>query len=131
MSIIRVLSNPEALYIYEDVGGFISIGHRIHNRLASPGCRGRKSGPAGFTMPPKVFYTVCRKWRKSMGDPVSYRGCKVSEVCVDIKTGKPPKKDQSILDPSEFLIRFEWKGKYFHMWETTWEYIVSDVVARG
>jgi muconolactone delta-isomerase len=59
----------------------------------------------------------------------------VEELQVILKTGKQvTDKTPSFPDPkapeTAFLIRFSYRGQWFHMWRVTWEYIVNGVADR-
>jgi hypothetical protein len=132
MSFIRATSNPEALYVYHDVGKFISW----------------TQGPILCNIKPenkvslKDFYGLMRKVIKSDGYmPAKCGSFSVEEAHVyessTLKKIKYVDKRRSIkqmiLDdkPSCFKIIVRNKGKVIGLlWPVTWRYVVSNVENR-
>jgi hypothetical protein len=152
MSYIRCLSNPERLYIFGDQWDRITIIHSVKPPMAT--AYPDKANSAMFHVPWKAFHAVCRRWPESGDGGVRSDGIRVREALVYLDTGKKvvrrvppvrwvrllPRQDRLLrvgLDadcrgrPVEYLIRFEYKKHFFHMWRVTWEYVVHGVVDRG
>lgn len=120
MSYIRASSNPEGLYI---------IGTRWKGRdyvqILLP------NGGDIVNIPHDTFHTACKKWIKDDSDHeyivhknVEIRYCwDIDYVC---------KGDEKIpTTVSHYKVEFLYKNKsIFRCWETTWEYILNDVMKR-
>jgi len=111
MSYIRYLSNPEGLYIWGD-------GKNVNFTLASE--------KEILTMPQKTFDKLIKKYIKSYGDDISYRGASIKEVFV--KNNKMnPKPFWKIVGKYDgnYQMRLSYKNWHIDMWLVTWEYIIN------
>ena len=136
MSYIRCLSNPERLYIFGDGLGLdrITVIHSVKPPMAT--AYPDKANSAMFHIPWKAFHAVCRRWQESGDGGVRLGGIRVREVFVYLDTGKKVWRRVGLREdgrsrPVEYMIRFEYKEHFFHMWRVTWEYVVHNVVDRG
>jgi len=134
MSYIRCLSNPEGLYIYGNTKGQITISHNIPSPRAKPGYV-KGEFPPEIVLPQHIFHYVCQRWNNG-NESIKYRGCKVKEEYIEWKNGKKISNNitaEELLTRNvrrEYLIKFEYKGKWFYMWRVTWKYIVRNVCNR-
>ena len=134
MSYIRCLSNPENLYIWEDVDGTVTFSHRVRPPLASKEPKG-DGNPFCITMPAREFKAACRKWARDGSEDVKAGNFSAKLMQVLLDTGKPPpakyhKIPPSESPPSEFLVRIGYKRKFVFLWLVTWEYVVRNVCDR-
>lgn len=156
MSYIRCLSNPEGLYIWGQSDGRVGISHKVEPPLSSKWplesgwqvVRNKmvKTGrmhpsPPLLTVPMHLFHATCKQWAKYYGSPTDDRtsrgGLVVKEVHVFTDTGRLVPKRRGVAETmkdkrkTEFLIRFSYRGKFFHMWRVTWMYIIQNNSFRG
>ena len=132
MSIIRCLSNPEALY-----GIYTKDGRKLFVEFWA------REGH--LWIPARIFDTTVQRFDRDYDEPVSYQGFRIDEVqvfrgtrklvtkrhlnkcCKDwLRNIKKKKKRCS----HDYQIRWRWKGISVFMWRTTWEYIAHDVLRR-
>lgn len=119
MSYIRGLSNPEGLYIWGEGDGTVYICHN----LISPFSSSRHEHGEQLQVPRALFEEVCCRWaerrftnRGSAEDGIRRSGLSVRE--------ESTKRDLN------WKIRFEYEGRFFYMWQVTWDYIVRGVLER-
>jgi hypothetical protein len=134
MSLIRCLSNPEALYIWGDADGFYSLVHCVKPPLAS---KWPKDCTPMIRIPVGVFEKACLEWKDGGGwvdEKIEVDGFIIEMVHVVRKTGKkPPKltlKNMFKGPHGDFLIRLSYKRQFVHLWDVTWTYVVNNVEDR-
>lgn len=103
MSFIRCLNNPEGLYIWHDIGGFIAITQNGNTEMKR--------------VPVKLFYDLCKNFNKRRCD-------------LDVKSGPDQLGITETNDFSRYTLsyrgdRVQWE---LPMWQVTWCYIVSNVM---
>ena len=133
MSYIRCLSNPESLYAWSD-GETTHLWHNVRKPLSSGERPGKDFPSCEILVPTKIFDKVCSLWDECE-QPASFRGARAEEVYVYTKTGEkvpvlPLKKFFKDKRPREMLIKFSYKGRFFMMWNVTWEYVVRSAVRQ-
>lgn len=127
MSFIRSTSNPESLYVYDDVNGYIQWYWHPKAPL--------RSAPGMMQVPPKAFYAACRQWVKKacfgLKCRVSVDGFTIEADNFYTKTGKRARMHGTVLEwmhdkkQRNYLIRVSYKKNVVHMWAVTWECIVD------
>lgn len=115
MSFIRCTSNPEGMYVYHHVDGYISM----------------STSPFNFEkelkIPPRNFYHVCKRYDKYGFNQVKYGDFEVREVQIYEKSGEIIKKEIDFLHERKkigYRMAIIWKGEIkFLLWRVTWDYI--------
>jgi hypothetical protein len=127
MSYIRSTSNPESLYIWGDAFDLVNISYRVDPPLASTRQEMR--------VPRAAFEEACLKWKEwgEVHEIIEVDGFRVELVRILLCTGRaPPKNFNPLKDRREgaFLIRISYQRRFVHLWEVTWDHVVSNVEAR-
>lgn len=108
MSHIRASSNPEGLYVYDDV----DRNTYIYSREAD--C---------IKMPSSVFRRAVKKGPKNFREEkASFRGFSIEEMWI------PTLGHVRIVN--EPRIRLSYKDKHVLLWPVTWDYVVNSVLAK-
>lgn len=127
MSYIRCLSNPEGLYVHEDMDSYIHISWIVKPPLSS----GKEDV---MLIPYKAFYGGIRKWDRT-GRCKNFKGFSIKERYIYLKTGKPVSKQDFIKSFEDkkhkgYRVRLSYQNKFVYLWSVTWEYIVQNSVNR-
>ncbi len=92
MSFIRCLSNPEGLYIIDNIGGYIEVFHSVKPPLASS----LSENDPSFKINRREWYglwsVVKRKHAGWLPDSIKYGNLSLIEEYVETTTGLPTKK---------------------------------------
>lgn len=124
MAYIRATSNPEGLYVFGSVSGFVEWYWWEGDQQKC------------IFMQPKLFEEVCHRWDEgdslmSEDDSVQVGGPEVGQtVRVAEQPGQPWKIVVSVRDEPGRVLHQE-HGVECAMWPVTWEYIVAACVDRG
>lgn len=118
MSFIRSGTNPEGLYVYHDVGEFISLSHK--------GTRGQPP----WEIPVDDFYLLVANYQNE-GEPVKAGALSLREAYVCPKGHRHREKcklgGQLVCGTYQMRLSFEGRG-HVDMWQVTWDYIVKNVI---
>ena len=122
MSFIRCLSNPESLYVYHNVYGFIDW------IMTLP-----KGERFQMNIPPRTFYGLIRKYvQEYFTLPVKWGKMSVDEVWTSQKTGKVlgalNDEEPRIEGEADLKVRVRYKDQECVLWDVTWDMVVQGVV---
>jgi hypothetical protein len=121
MSYIRSLSNPEALYVYEDIeDARIHWSWTVKKPLSNGEC---------FVVPKWAMHRVALKFEDGR-EQASAGGFSAREQYVYLDTGRlaDESKTKNRDADAAVLIRIEYKGTYVYLWAVTWKAVVRSVV---
>ncbi|KKN89759.1 hypothetical protein LCGC14_0236050 [marine sediment metagenome] len=121
MSFIRCLSNPESLYVYHNVYGFINWIMTLPN--------GERFQ---MNIPPRTFYGLVRKYvREYFTLPVKWGKMSIDEVWTSQKTGKMlgelNSTESRLQGEADLKIRVCYEDQECFLWDVTWDTVVYGV----
>jgi len=130
VSFIRSTSNPEGLYIWHDIDGYVDVSF---GGVAPPLASKQRSA----RIPSKTFFKAVSRWDKNYGadEKVSVGGFTIEERHIFVKTGKVVRggskawlRDRRLR--TAFLVRISYRGTFVHLWRVTWQYVVRNAMER-
>lgn len=131
MSFIRCWTNPEGLYVWDDINGYVAIAHTLNKPFCS--FNDTKFVEDQIQVPRREFYGVCKQWDNSSYKTAKYKDFSAEEVEIFDDNGEIVPEDYDYLNPTHgrktsYRIKVQYKKEFVYLWRVTWEYVVKNAV---